>query len=860
MLDSKTRFREIFFRSDPGAKYLFLSAFLFNAAFIPFSIILSLTKSPLSPIAGMAINLLSGLITFFFIILYFRSVSSRPSTHLGKNIVNGILNTMTCMIFLLGVSLSFSTIMSHIFDTISNMLSGHQLQNLIIILAGYILLLIFIQFLLLAGALLTISAFEYSLSPSSLGSAFIGICARLLKRFWVMLVYMIVIFLLNLILMPLLQQVSGILDNIVPTAFLENYFNCIIKGAVYGYILFILAGMVRFLFSGVSGSAGNIKFTAGNMPPGNVPAEKPDIANNTASDNTLPFVRIINKLPVFSIISIVIFALSYIFSPLKAAADPVSTILSEAQLEFKLGDAIEEGGVPVLQINHYDIACSYLLACKGFLMGIEALRYNDTSMYQDAFDNLSKASAAYPENKYIQFFTGKLRSIENKNDTDTSLALFKLSAQHSDFLPESYLGLLKGYAAKNDTTGLKSTLSYLIDAELFFDKFEAVTKLSNRKIEANIAKIDSMQINADANQLLKALEKNKYNDYAGALADVQLLAQKYPDQELFQYYISEFANKVRNEQSNYPLVKSSAEKYANMIDLDKHPEEAVTKELFKAEMQLNADDKIAAEKTLYELYRNNASNTQVAEKYADILTINNKNQEAIEVCERLLKEQPDSTSAMYSITMAQMGLKDYSKSLAAMQVYCKTAKEAVRTSAPDDLAKKQSTYDYYLNRYALRYCMTLDDPASAAALEAINGDIVLYNYIIGMRFWQQRDNAKSIEAMNKVVKEDSNLGYAYFHIAVNYHENIKAIGGTDYSTPVMYYLKSLELQPEHAEGYFSLGHCFKDWKRYKEALSAFRRVVDIWPYQDHVIDTFGISVHTGGQIGELQQYDELGVK
>jgi tetratricopeptide (TPR) repeat protein len=166
--------------------------------------------------------------------------------------------------------------------------------------------------------------------------------------------------------------------------------------------------------------------------------------------------------------------------------------------------------------------------------------------------------------------------------------------------------------------------------------------------------------------------------------------------------------------------------------------------------------------------------------------------------------------------------------------------------------KQVVSLDKFLYNYSLSFSKALGEKAAIDELEAIKNDTLLYNYIYAIKGWKDMDTTKSNEYITKVIQQNGKLGYAIYINGINYYEEAVR---KDFSKAESFYLKSLELLPNHAEGYFALAHCYKKWGQNLKALRAFRKTVDLMPFEDHRTDPYGITVHAIGEINALKEFD-----
>ena len=109
----------------------------------------------------------------------------------------------------------------------------------------------------------------------------------------------------------------------------------------------------------------------------------------------------------------------------------------------------------------------------------------------------------------------------------------------------------------------------------------------------------------------------------------------------------------------------------------------------------------------------------------------------------------------------------------------------------------------------------------------------------------------SIESFNKAIELDPNLAEAYHSLGIVYRESKQ-----DYDKAIEYYRKAINLKPNDADVYVSLGDAYKDGKRdYAKAMECYKEAVK------HYKETIKSNPDLRKQYNELEQaYKELAHK
>jgi len=804
--------KKIFLEGGEGYKFLFIAAFLAQASFIPNSIFLYTLKRPLPVFLSYSFSLICLVLFLISLSFYFKKSFSGNEKGLRNTIVNNIICSVINIILVLLVMLVYA-ILSQQFIRVLPYFSEKNITSLIILLI-FIVSAIVVQIIILSVLTLFTVSFQYGLRISALGKVYCCILTTFVRKFFRVLFYSLLAVGI-LLLINIIQNLSeNILSILMPDGFFKNFIFYVIGAFTNGYFMFILINMCITIMNDMEDK---IKVK--------IESSKP------------------KSLPVFPIIVLALFVvLAIIIIP--PNRNSIDTFITDIKLQQDKGDALGKIGYSQQSIYEYDDAYSKLISLKSYLQGIKGWKVNNKALQDEAIKNFDTALSLNGQNPYIPYFKGNLYLLSN--NPDSAIQQYNTLLYNKKAIYEGYFGKLKAYKIKNQKDNIGETLNILVSKELYFDRFNNIENLSVKKLEKYIDELNDLEKNLGPKMVYKAVEKAKYLDFQTAEKELMELKKLYPNDTVISYELAKLENQYRSEQSRYGLVKDNAESFDSQLNKSLNKSDEVNKKLFVAQMYLNTNDVEAAEKVLGEIYSKFPGDIDVIEQYSSVLTKNKKYDDALKVTEAALIKNKENYYLYYINAMCYLNKKDYSRSLENIELF-----EQI-TLKDSKLTKKLDECTY---AYALAFSYVIGEKNALEEVEKHKSNIVLYNYIYATKAWREKDAAASKESISKVLAANNQLGYAYYVMGVNCYEETVRKNLVDFSDAEKYYLQSLEMLPDHAEGYFALAHCYKKWGKNKEALRAFRKVVDLMPCEDHRTDPYGMTVHALGEINNLSQYD-----
>ncbi len=809
----------VFFNRNGGFEFLFLAAFFLQFPFVLNSVMLYLTKKPLPAILSPIFAVISFILFILAVTAYFRKSSGGGAEKIEGAFIHTILSSIVCVIFLVFITLLFGLIYQQLYRFVPMLLQGNAI-SLVFILVMIALALI-LTIVTLSAVALFAAVFEYGLKFNMLGRVYLSIIGRFFAGFFRVLIFSVVFGILLYTAYILSNWLLSLTEILTLHGFIKIFILYMFVALLYGYLFFVLINMSRNLLrkadTGIRDTVSKIRDTKKN------PMK--------------------NSIPVFAA---AILVLTVVLAIIAVPINPntADKIITEIKIHMQQAETYGNLGLAQRSIFENDLAYSKLLALRGYLEGLSNLKQTDQDMVARSQDDLRNASVYSVKNRYLPFFNGKLHMLTN--NYSGAIDQFKTASYFAGEIPESYLGLLEAYNAMGDKANAASLLDVLTGKGIFYDYYSDLQKFGVGAIAKYIDQLDLIEADLGPRMLYKAIEKSKYLDYPNALKELLELQKKYPENAQISYFIAKMANLFRSEQSNYGMVKQYAEAFDRQLDTSGDRDAEINKKLFVAQMFADSDNNEAAEQTLQALYEKYPDDANVSGQYAFILNEMNKPDDALRVSDAAISSNPDDYYAQYLSAVSLLIKNDTSGSLGRMKKFM-----AIVAKTPD----LTPTLDKFLYTYSLKFSAIFSGDAVIAEVEKIKDNIVLYNYLYAIKGWKEKNSDQSNQYVAKVIEADKNLGYAYYIMGVNHYENTVRTGGTDFSKAEANYLKSLEILPNHVEGYFAIGHCYLKWGRNLEALRAFRKVVDLLPFQDHRTDRYGITVHAQGMINQLSQYD-----
>lgn len=807
-----TLFGNVFFNRNGRFEYLFLAAFLMQFSFVLNSIMLYLTKKPLPTFFSPVFSIISFLLFVFAVMAYFKKSSKDNTARIKGTFIQTILSSIVCIIFLVLVTLLFGLIYQQLYRFIPMLLQGDA--NSIIFIVIMVALALILTIITLSVTTLFVAVFEYNLNFNMLGRIYFSILGRFFTSFFRVFIYSVIFGVLLYVTNILSTWLLSLTEILTLHGFIKIFALYMFVALLYGYLFFVLINMSRKLLK---------RIDAG-------------LRDKTSKAKG-------NSIPVFAV-TVLLLTVVLVILVVPINRKTADSIVTEIRIHMQQSETYADLGLAERSIFEDGLAYSKLLALRGYLEGLSNIKEANPDMAARSLDDMRNAAFYSTKNRYLPFFYGKLYLLTQ--NYGGAVDQFKIASYFPSEIPESYLGLLEAYNAQGDKGNAASLFDVLTGKGIFYDYYSDMQKFSTNKIDKYIEDLKLIEETLGPRMLYKAIEKSKYLDYQAALNDLVELQKKYPDNAEISYFIAKTADQARSEQFNYGLVKTYAEAFDKQFDTSGNKDTEIKKKLFIAQMYIDSNNKEAAEQTLRELYGKYPEETDVSGQYASILNENKKPDDALKVLSAAISRDPNDYYAEYLSALSFLSKSDVVDSLDRMGKF-----QAIVEKNPDLVP----ALDEPLYSYSLKFSAIFSGDQVISEVEKIKSNTVLYNYLYAIKGWKEKNSDQSNEYIGKVIAANKNLGYAYYIRGVNYFEKTVRTGGTDFSQAAQNYLESLNILPNHVEGYFAIGHCYLKWGKNLEALRAFRKVVDLLPYQDHRTDRYGMTVHAQGMISQLNQYD-----
>lgn len=804
-----------------GFMYLYLAAFSLNLAFIPNTLLLHILQKSVNPVLSMAFQVFGFLCFALFFILFIRRTGT--SQIQNYKMLNAVAGLCVSVLLLYLVTFVFAIAARFALPYLPALIRFDQ--GTILWLALWAIALLVLLLMLFSGVTLLTAATAYALRPSDMGRAYGLVVKKMLTAIYKTLPYSVF---------------SGLClygANALQNLFLQGLEGFLIPGFYRNFIFYTLGSLLNagLFWMVISLSKAAIK------------SLHEPLLNLASREHH-------RKIPMFAVVLLLAaIGITVAFVPL--GKDASDSILAEVALHNEKGDALVKMGLTIGGIYEYDMAYSKVLALKGYLYGLRYLEGKSTLQVdlETSENSLIDASAIAPGNPYVAYFRGML--YQKNGNVDGAIAAFQQAVLYKNGVVSSYFGLLEAYRQKAQPKDVQHTLKILENTETYTDAYAVIASYKIKKIDAVLDKVSALEANLGPKMVYKALERSHYGDASGALSELMKLQVLYPTDLQINYQIARIANDYRDEQNNYGKVVQYAELFdqlsakadAETGDLASgtSAENEAERKLFVAQMYLGANALDQALQLLKEAVATYPSHTELSLQYAYTLNQAERPDEALSALKVILEREPTNREALNLQAIAYLLKKDAPSALAAMGQFIKAANEA----------NAISLLDKNLYNYCIIFYKVFPGTEGDAALAALGDQPLLAAYLEAVKGWKNKDSQASNQALEKVLKLNSGLGYPYYMMGVNYYENTVRNNETDFSKAAAYYQESLKYLPQHAEGYFALGHCYLKWGKKLEALRAFRKVVDLMPYEDHRVDPYGMTVHAYIQVNELMPFD-----
>ncbi len=806
-----------------GFEYLFLAAFALTFSFIPNTLLLHTLQKPVNPLLSALFPIIGFGIFVLMISLFLKKTDKSQGAPSKSNPLQILISSSIGVMLLFLVTLIFSLGYKYTLQFMPALLefSGQSILFMSLLALSIVLLLFFLY----SGVTLLIAAIQYALSINHMGKAYWMIIKGMVRHIFKVLFYSLLAGLL-LYLVNFIQNLSlQLLESILQPGFYRNFVFYTVGSVINAMLFWALIVLSRKLLLKIEG-----------------PIQ--DLGSQTQG----------GKIPIFTgILVVACVGLSLLLVPV--GKDATDGILSEVALHHNKGDAVLAMGLTQGAIYEYDMAYSKLLSLKGYLYGLKFLIEKNPDFQVKSEENLTRASAISLNNPYTPYFRGTL--LLKSANPDGAIAAYKQAVMGKNGVVSSYFGLLESYRQKKQPKDILNTLQLLENTETYTNPLAVMSNYKTNKIDDLIAIIEEQEAILGPKLIYKALEKVKYNDAGGALTELLALQVLYPKDLQINYQIARVANDYRVEQGNYATVvnyaglfdKFSAEAGSSTKDGNKGSstgDNEAERKLFVALMYLGADAMVAAEQLLMESTLAYPDNIELGLQYAYVLNQSNKPDDALTVLGKILSKEKNNLEAQYLSAVSHLIKKDGPASLKGMDLFVKAA-------GAD--AKASRMLDKNLYNYCIIFYKVFPGVESETLVGAVKDNELLFEYLGAIKGWKDKDSEASNGHIEKIFKVRKDLGYLYYMMGVNHYESTVRTGGTDFSLAASYYQESLKFLPQHVEGYFALGHCYLKWGKNLEALRAFRKVVDLMPYEDHRVDPYGMSVHAIMQVNSLMQFD-----
>lgn len=792
---------------------LFLSAFSLQISFLFGSILLNVLKRPLPPVLGAVLPLLGFLFFAVLLFVYIRKTSVSTKEATLKGMAGTVLSSAAGILFMYAIILGFAQIRIRLLAFLPMLLE--EGEKPLLFFAAVAAVAVVLLILLMTAVVLVAAIFDHCLPVYRLGKAYGILLAGMLKKaHWLILYSLgagVLLYLMNL----LLGFLSAGLELFVQKGFYFNFLLYSLGALPVAFFLRLLLQMARRLIYGMED-----RLAALSGPPG-------------------------LRVPIFALIILIFtIVLSVLSAPLYV--NSADGILAEVNLHKQKADALSSLGLARKSVHEYEQAYSKLLSLQAYLEGLKYYKTNQVELINHSADLMREAQAASLANPYVPFFRGRLYLMDK--NYSSAVDSFETALLCKGGMEEAWFGLLDAYGGLGQPEGMREALQVLTSAEIYYDRFSDLPGWDAVNLDRYLSKIEELDKILGPKMVYKAAERAKMLDGTGAADDLLALQRKYPHDPLVNYYAAKIINETRNEQVHYANVRQFAENFDVQYELQEGTDDGseLSRKLFTAQMYLGANDLAAAEALLKETLDKYPESEAAAKQYAYVLYKSNKPDLALKVLEEWLPKDPKNLEILHLSALCHIAMQQAGQALEKMTILVETA-EKDENLTPD--------LDRYLYTFSLKFSGIFTGEAVMVEVEKLKDRTVLYNYLYAIQGWKQHDAPKSTQYIIKVTEKNPELGYAWYIMGVNAYEDTVRNGRTDFSEAEKLYLRSIRILPRHAEGYFALAHCYKKWGKNLEALRAFRKVVDLMPYEDHRMDPYGITVHAIGEISSLSKYD-----
>lgn len=794
--------------------YLILTVMLSQTAWLIEMMAFRMSKQALPTGIHLIGYILNFLLGYIALTIYFRKDSQSLETPLSRYLIKSFLPAGSSFFGIALVYALSSSLYKVYIGVFANAISNPTLGFVAII--GFIVGIWLMLFLLLSFVVLMIAIYQYELPIAGLGRYYGKVLLELMKRvlsFTGLALFLVAsVYLLRYILLGS----SILITSIYGVHFLNAYMQWIVSSVLVALLLSVLFNYGKYVL------------------------KKSEIKILKMKEKK-------SLLPIFSI-GIVVLAIfiNILAFPIETHMDQM--IFKEIDTHIQKGDLYGQMGLAEKSINEYNLAFSKLYAFRGYLHGLIALDEKDedrTQAYNKGLEDFKLADSYHPQNPYTPYFRGKMIAGVEEN-YPLALEQFYIAVSMRIAVEEAQFQIYYLQDQEDDEELRDKALAILTQQKRFYDPYEKIDQLSIKKVEKYMDELDDLEEELGTRKLFKAIEKAKYNDYSGAITDLLALQNDYPKDATIAYYLAQYYNAYRNETANYEATKKNTIDFIENYDEKLDAEMEIAKGLFAAQMFMGANDYESSLEEVEALYDDEPENLQVLSQYAYLLTKFERYDDVIDILKEFPEDEAETAGLYYLRALSTLKKNDIQKSLEDISHLITLLEEGEAFLAE---------VDYYLYLYALEFSAYWTVEGIVESVESIQDVSILYNYLYAIKGWKDKDSSTSNGFVEKVIAENEALGYAHYIQGINYFEATVREGTNDFSKAELSYLKSVELLPNHAEGYFALAHCYKKAGENLPALRAFRKVVDLMPFEDHRTDPYGITVHAMGEISSLLQYE-----
>lgn len=786
---------------------LILSVFFFNASFLFKSIFLKLSQKPLSPLMSPLSTILSFSFAILFLLLYFKKETGLKASL--PNYLSLISSTFLSII----AAVSFISIFSLIIKTLYLKITATALDSSALSLlyaTGYFVLLLILQFFILTCLIQLYASSRGRILPGLFFKSYMKAFSLSFRKLPSAMLINITALIIFLIFSFLEKPISNFITTFQSYGFLAVYLQAVIWASILAYIIQITFNFAKKHYDLLV------------------------IDKEASSKSGVAFL--------VTVLILLIPVILLVMTTHKPAGSSFGKVLEEIQAHDARGDLLRDIGHMPSAINEYNKALSKAYSLRGYLYFVKLTINADSQLRTLSTQDLKSAESLDLFNGYISFFRAKIFLLqENQN---AALAEFQKGLKNGFARPEALLEVLKIQKSLEMKAQAAQSTDRLIRSGIFHNELLGLYDLSLKDTDSYLKQLDELISLIEPKQVYSHYEKLKYHNHYDAVRAMTALRDKYPDDPAIRYFLSLLYAEYTNEANNYVHVLSQTDALNSLLAKELSENDKLSLDVFTASMYMQANEFVKAEKVYSDLYKENKEDVGISETYMYLLVKNKKFDEALSLYSELSSRKMHTLSLTYLDAITLLNLGRYEDSL----------KKASQMT--DFGSNYTEEYDRFLYAYSLAYVNAIKNQEHIDTLLTSLKDHILFDYIMGLKGWKDKNSDTSNIYMLKVINSDDRLGYALYAIGVNYYEMAIRTGSGDFDNAIKYYLDSLKIVPDHVEGYFALGHCYLKAGMKPEALRAFRKVVDLVPYEDHRVDPYGMIVHAQGEISKL--VSELG--